>query len=142
MGTISVCPLAFALWIASGGRAIRTTFPRSGRSEDRWTDRATHEPEAAGFLSIAQREMLDSPDGVVGIAEWEAAEAPAAAVEQATAAGVYLPVIERVAAPLRATRIGQLSWGLEGIHRFRSANVEQGLTRLPMVAERTARLRL
>ena len=53
--------------------------------------------------------MLDSPDGLVEIAEWESAEAQAAAVEQATAEGVYAPIIELVAAPFRATRIGQLS---------------------------------
>jgi predicted nuclease with RNAse H fold len=53
--------------------------------------------------------MLDSPDGLVEIAEWESAEAWAAAVEQATVTGVYAPVIELVAAPFRATRIGHPS---------------------------------
>lgn len=70
---------------------------------------ATHGPKAPGFLGSTQYEMLDSPDGLVEIAEWESAEAQAAAVEQATEAGVYAPVIELVAAPFRATRIGQLS---------------------------------
>jgi quinol monooxygenase YgiN len=70
---------------------------------------ATHGPKASGFLGSTQYEMLDSPDGLVEIAEWEPAEAQAAAVEQATAAGVYTPVIELVAAPFRATRIGQQS---------------------------------
>jgi quinol monooxygenase YgiN len=70
---------------------------------------ATYGPKAPGFLGSAQYVMLDSPDGLVEIAEWESAEAQAAAVEQATAAGVYTPVMELVAAPFRATRIGQLS---------------------------------
>jgi quinol monooxygenase YgiN len=70
---------------------------------------ATHGPKATGFLGSTRYEMLDSPDGLVEIAEWESAEAQAAAVEQATAAGVYAPVIELVAAPFRATRIGRLS---------------------------------
>ena len=70
---------------------------------------ATHGPKVPGFLGSTQYEMLDSPDGLVEIAEWESAEAQAAAVEQATAAGVYAPVIELVAAPFRATRIGHLS---------------------------------
>jgi quinol monooxygenase YgiN len=70
---------------------------------------ATHGPKARGFLGSTQYEMLDSPDGLVEIAEWESAEAQAAAVEQATAADVYAPVIELVAAPFRATRIGHLS---------------------------------
>ena len=59
--------------------------------------------------AASQYEMLDSPDGLVEIAEWESAEAQAAAVEQATVTGVYSPVIELVAAPFRATRIGHPS---------------------------------
>ena len=58
-------------------------------------------PKAPGFLGSTQYEMLDSPDGLVEIAEWESAEAQAAAVEQATATGVYAPIIELVAAPFR-----------------------------------------
>jgi quinol monooxygenase YgiN len=70
---------------------------------------AAHGPKSPGFLDSTRYEMLDIPDGLVEIAEWESAEAQAAAVAQATAAGVYTPVIELVAAPFRATRIGQQS---------------------------------
>ena len=70
---------------------------------------ATFGPQAPGFLGSTQYEMLDSPDGLVEIAEWESAEAQAEAVERATATGVYAPIIDLVAAPFRATRIGQLS---------------------------------
>jgi len=70
---------------------------------------ATFGPTAPGFLGSTQYEMLDSPDGLVEIAERESAETQAAAVERATATGVYAPVIELVAAPFRATRIGQTS---------------------------------
>lgn len=70
---------------------------------------ATYGPKAPGFLGSTQYQMLDNPEGLVEIAEWESAEAQAAAVEQATATGVYAPVIELVAAPFRATRIGQES---------------------------------
>jgi quinol monooxygenase YgiN len=70
---------------------------------------ATHGPQAPGFLGSTVYEVLDSPDGLVEIAEWESAEEQAAAVEQALTAGVYAPVVELVAAPFRATRIGQLS---------------------------------
>lgn len=70
---------------------------------------ATHGTKAPGFLGSTQYEMLDSPDGLVEIAEWESAEAQAAAVEQVSAAGVYAPLLELVAAPFRATRIGHLS---------------------------------
>ncbi len=68
---------------------------------------ATHGPGAPGFLGSTVYETLDSADRLIEIADWESAEAQAAAVEKATAAGVYAPVVELVAAPFRATRIGQ-----------------------------------
>jgi quinol monooxygenase YgiN len=68
----------------------------------------TYGPTAPGFLGSTQYEALDSPDGLVEIAEWESAEAQASAVSQAMAAGVYAPVIELVAAPFKATRIGEV----------------------------------
>ena len=68
---------------------------------------ATHGPGAPGFLGSTVYETLDSADGLIEIADWESAEAQAAAVEKATAAGVYAPVVELLTAPFRATRIGQ-----------------------------------
>jgi quinol monooxygenase YgiN len=68
---------------------------------------ATHGPEARAFLGSTVYEALDSAEGLIEIADWESAEAQAAAVARATATGVYVPVIELVAAPFRATRIGQ-----------------------------------
>ena len=70
---------------------------------------ATHQPTTPGFFGSTVYEVLDSPDGVIEIAEWESAEAQAAAVEQAAAAGVYARVVELVAAPFKATRIGEPS---------------------------------
>jgi quinol monooxygenase YgiN len=70
---------------------------------------ATHGPNAAGFLGSTVYEVLDDPDGLVEIAEWDSVEAQAAAVQQALASRVYAPVMELVAAPFRATRIGQRS---------------------------------
>jgi hypothetical protein len=61
-----------------------------------------------GFLGSVMCEMLDSPDGLVEIAEWDSAEAQAAAVQQAMTAGVCAPVAELVVAPFRATRIARL----------------------------------
>jgi quinol monooxygenase YgiN len=69
---------------------------------------AAHGPQAVGFLGSTVYEAIDSPDGLVEIAEWESAEEQAAAVQQALTAGVYAPVFELVASPFRATRIGQL----------------------------------
>ncbi|HCU96354.1 MAG TPA: hypothetical protein DHU96_28000 [Actinobacteria bacterium] len=68
---------------------------------------ATHGPGAPGFLGSTMYEALDSAGGLIEIAEWESAEAQAAAVEKATATGIYAPVIELAAAPFRATRISQ-----------------------------------
>lgn len=67
---------------------------------------ATHGPSTPGFLGSTVYETLDDEDGLVEIAEWESAQAQAQAVQQATAMGVYAPVVELVAAPFRATRIG------------------------------------
>jgi quinol monooxygenase YgiN len=66
---------------------------------------ATHGSQVPGSLGSTVYDVLDSPDGMVEIAEWDSAEAQAAAVQQAMAAGVYSPVVELVAAPFRATRI-------------------------------------
>jgi quinol monooxygenase YgiN len=66
----------------------------------------THGPEAPGFLGSTVYDTLDSDDGLVEIAEWESAGAQAEAVQAATATGVYAPVVDLVAAPFRATRIG------------------------------------
>jgi quinol monooxygenase YgiN len=68
-----------------------------------------HAPTTPGYLGSTVYETVDTPDGLVEIAEWESAEAQAAAVGQASAAGVYAPVVDLVAAPFRVTRIGQPS---------------------------------
>lgn len=68
---------------------------------------AAHVPRIAGFLGSTVYEVIDSPDGLVEIADWDSAEAQAAAVQQAMATGVYAPVVELVAAPFRATRISE-----------------------------------
>jgi len=67
---------------------------------------ATHAPTTPGFLGSTVYESLDSPDGLIEIADWESAEAQASAVEQAMASGVYAPVVDLVAAPFRDARIG------------------------------------
>ena len=73
---------------------------------------ATHVTAAAGFVGGTVYEVLDNADGLVEIAQWGSTEAQAGAVQQALAAGVYTPVMELIAAPLRATRIepSPLSW--------------------------------
>jgi hypothetical protein len=53
--------------------------------------------------------VLDHPDMLIEIADWESAEARVAHMEESTATGAYAPLIELLAAPFRATVIRQLS---------------------------------
>lgn len=65
-------------------------------------------PAQRGFLGSTRYEALDNPDLLVEIAEWESAEARAAHMKEAAATGAYAPVLELVAAPIRATVLRQL----------------------------------
>ena len=70
---------------------------------------ATLGPGEPGFLGSTRYEVLDNPDILVEIADWESAEARAAHMEESAATGAYAPLIEMLAAPFRATVIRQLS---------------------------------
>jgi quinol monooxygenase YgiN len=61
-----------------------------------------------GFLGSTVHAALDSPDVLVEIAEWESADAQAAAVKQAMESGTYGHVFELLAEPPRATRVARL----------------------------------
>ena len=61
-----------------------------------------------GFLGSTRYEVLDNPDMLIEIAEWESAEARAAHMEEAAATGAYTPLLEMLAVPFRATVIKQL----------------------------------
>jgi len=52
--------------------------------------------------------VLDNPDMLIEIAEWESAEARAAHMAEAVATGAYAPLLEMLAVPFRATVIKQL----------------------------------
>ena len=69
---------------------------------------AEHGPSQHGFLGSTRYEVLDNPDMLVEIAEWESAEARAAHMEEAAATGAYAPLIEMLAAPFRVTVVRQL----------------------------------
>ena len=53
--------------------------------------------------------MLDNPNMLIEIADWDSAEARLAHMEESAAAGAYGPVIEMLTAPFRATVIRQLA---------------------------------
>jgi len=65
-------------------------------------------PSEPGFLGSTQYEVLDNPDIVVEIADWEAADVRAAAMQKAMSSGAYAPLADLLAAPFRATVISQL----------------------------------
>lgn len=69
---------------------------------------AEHGPGQRGFLGSARYEVLENPDLLVEIADWESAEARVAHMEESAATGAYAPLIEMLAAPFRATVLRQL----------------------------------
>jgi quinol monooxygenase YgiN len=69
---------------------------------------AKHGPGERGFLGSMRYEVLDNPDILVEIADWESTEARVAHMQEAMASGVYAPLMELLAAPFRATVIRQL----------------------------------
>ena len=69
---------------------------------------ATSGPGQNGFLGSTRYGVLDEPDVLVEIADWESAEAREAHLKEAAATGVYAPLLELLAAPFRATVVGQL----------------------------------
>jgi hypothetical protein len=66
-------------------------------------------PGQPGFLGSTRYEVLDNPDILVEIADWESVEVRAAAMQEAMATGAYAPLDELLAATFRATVIRQLS---------------------------------
>ena len=66
-------------------------------------------PSQQGFLGSTRYEMLENPDVLVEIADWESAEARDVHMQQAAATGAYAPLFDLLAAPARATVISLLS---------------------------------
>ena len=65
-------------------------------------------PSQQGFLGSTRYEVLDNPDMLIEIAEWESAEARAAHMQESAATDAYAPLLEMLAVPFRATVIRQL----------------------------------
>ena len=65
-------------------------------------------PGQPGFLGSLQYEVLDNPNILVEIADWESAEVRAAAMQQAIASGAYAPLENLLGAPFKATVIKEL----------------------------------
>src|SRR6516164_7683095 len=69
---------------------------------------ATQGPGQGGFLGSTRYGVVDDPDVLVEIADWESAEAREAHMSQAAATGAYAPLLELLATPFRVTVISQL----------------------------------
>lgn len=67
-----------------------------------------HGSSQRGFLGSTRYEVLDNPDILVEIADWESAEARLEHMQEAVASGIYAPLAELLAAPFRAVVIQQL----------------------------------
>ena len=65
-------------------------------------------PSQRGFLGSKRFEVLDHPDALVEMAEWESAEARVAHMQESAATGAYAPLLEMLAAPFRATDLREL----------------------------------
>jgi quinol monooxygenase YgiN len=66
-------------------------------------------PGQIGFLGSTRYEVLDNPDLLIEIADWESAQARSAHMQEAAAAGVYAPLGDLVAGPVKVTIISALS---------------------------------
>jgi quinol monooxygenase YgiN len=64
-------------------------------------------PTQRGFLGSTRYEVLDDPDMLIEIAEWDSAEAREAHMEESASTGAYAPLLGMLAAPFRATVIRQ-----------------------------------
>jgi quinol monooxygenase YgiN len=69
---------------------------------------AEHGPDHRGFLGSTCYVVLDNPNILVEIADWESVEARVEAMQQVMASNAYAPLSELLAAPLRTTVIRQL----------------------------------
>jgi len=65
-------------------------------------------PSQSGFLGSTRYEVLDNPDLLIEIADWESADARMAHMQESAATGVYKPVTDLLAAPIQAMVIRQL----------------------------------
>jgi len=65
-------------------------------------------PSQRGFLGSTRYEVLDDPDRLIEIADWESAQARVTHMQESTGTGTYEPLLGMLAAPFRATVIRQL----------------------------------
>jgi quinol monooxygenase YgiN len=70
---------------------------------------AKHGPAMPGYLGSTRYEVLDQPDRLVELADWESVEARDLHMKVATDNGAFAPLTDLVGAPFRVTVIRALS---------------------------------
>jgi heme-degrading monooxygenase HmoA len=61
-----------------------------------------------GFIGFSRYEVIDNPDNVIEIAEWETPEARQAWLEQSIESGVMKRLIETLGVPFKAITVRQV----------------------------------
>ena len=69
---------------------------------------AEHGPSLHGYLGSTRYQVVDDPDVLVEIADWESAAARDAHMQEAAATGAFAPLIELLATPFRAMVLSEL----------------------------------
>lgn len=94
-------------------KVIVELHAKPGRREElrRLIERIVAEqgPNQTGFLGSTRYEVLDDPDVLVEIADWESAEARMAHMQESAATGVYAPMAGLLASPFKAMVISPLT---------------------------------
>jgi heme-degrading monooxygenase HmoA len=64
--------------------------------------------DVPGFQGIARYEVLDDPDGLIEVAEWESPEARQTWLGRVMESGDLAPLMEILGAPFKATHVRQI----------------------------------
>ncbi|MEP0807010.1 MAG: antibiotic biosynthesis monooxygenase [Chloroflexota bacterium] len=63
---------------------------------------------APGFIGFTRYEVIDDPDKLIEITEWESPEARQAWLEQSMSSGVFQRLIETLKQPFKAVTVRQI----------------------------------
>ncbi len=86
---------------------------------------AQQAPTLSGFLGSTRHEVLDDPDVLVEIADWDSAEARDAHLQEAAATGAFAPLVELLAEPVRAIVLAELPKRVQGDARRFGTSCEE-----------------
>lgn len=92
-------------------KAIIELQAKPGRREDVLKAlQAVHESRQGqqGFIGFTKYEVIDDPDSVIEISEWDTAETRQAWLEQSMESGVMNRLIETLGVPFKAITIRQI----------------------------------